>query len=225
MFALPVYLQEHIDLLRLMGVRDALEMMPGSSVRDAAESNEGPMRWLFEHGDESFSDVVVHCDGGRLSLHRNILMARSSYFRAMFQGGEFGFREGMAGNADVQLLEAPFAVGQLLLGYLYHGTVDEAVLEGEDGPCNAVELLRLSDQLDVPYIFKFAQLWIANQQDLDDCADTLELASQHRALILEGATLSLMAANMDTQEVQQLLPRLSQDHRATLQKMAQPQRR
>ena len=38
-----------------------------------------------ENGAESFSDVTLRCDGGSLFLHRNILMARSEYFRAMFQ--------------------------------------------------------------------------------------------------------------------------------------------
>ena len=31
--------------------------------------------------------MTVRCDGGSLFLHRNILMSRSEYFKAMFQAG------------------------------------------------------------------------------------------------------------------------------------------
>jgi hypothetical protein len=224
MFALPEYLQEHIPLLRLIGVREAHEVPQGGGGsmgdnKDAMLAAETAMRWLFEHGAESFSDCTVHCDGGKLFLHRNILMARSDYFRAMFQGGDFGFREGQEGGAEVHLLEATVDVAQVIFGYLYHGRVDEAPLEGAEGASNAVDLLQLSDQLGVPQLFEFAQLWIANQQDLEDCPTTLELATRHRAEMLEKATLSLMAANFDEPEVKQQLANLTPEHREALDKM------
>lgn len=233
MFALPEYLQEHTNLLRLLGVRDALEApmggggMPGGD-RDAALAAESAMRWLYDHGAESFSDLTVRCDGGSLFLHRNILMAspRSDYFRAMFQNGESGFREGQEGSVDVNLFENSCEVARVLFGYLYHGRVDEAPLEGAQGMENAVELMCMSDQLNVPQLFEFAQLWVANQQDLEDCPTMLQLSTRHNAQILEKATLSLMAANMDAPEVEQQLPNLSVEHREALMGMAsqRPQR-
>lgn len=171
------------------------------------------MDWLFEHGADSFSDVTVRCEDGSLYLHRNILMAKSEYFRAMFQGGEMGFREGQECGATINLLEAPMVVASVLFRYLYSGRVDEKPLEGEDGTANSVELLRLADELGVPSLFEFAQMWVANQQDLDDCAETLRLASLHGADVLERATLSLIAANLDAPEVERLLPQLSEEHR------------
>jgi len=216
MFALPEYLQEHTSLLRLLGVRDALVEMPGTGGSDAEASmaSETAMRWLFESGAESFSDVTVRCDGGSLFLHRNILMARSDYFRAMFASGQF--REGSEGSAEVTLLEASADVARIIFGYLYHGRVDEVPLEGPDGTSNAVELLQMSDQLGVPFLFEFAQHWVANQQDLEDCPTILELSVRHRAPILEKATLALMADNMDAPEVEQQLPNLSAEHREAL---------
>jgi len=223
MFALPAYLQDHTDLLRLLGVRDALELPQGESggmgESDTHRAAEESMRWLFEHGAESFSDVTVRCDGGQLFLHRNILMSRSDYFRAMFQGGDYCFREGQEGGADVNLV-APVAVARVLFGYLYHGRVDESPLEGPDGTSNAVELLALADELGVPRLFEFAQTWVANQQDLDDCADTLQLAALHGAKVLETATLALLAANLDVPEVEPQLERLSQEHREALRELA-----
>merc|ERR1719265_1993431 len=125
----------------------------------------------------------------------------------MFQGGDYGFRESREGGAEVHLLEAPIEVAQVIFGYLYHGRVDEAPLEGAEGASNAVDLLQ------------FAQLWIANQQDLEDCPTTLELATRHRAEMLEKQTLSLMAANIDAPEVEQQLPNLSEEHREALRSM------
>lgn len=176
------------------------------------------MRWLVDHGAESFSDVTVRCDGGALYLHRNILMARCDYFRAMFQtGGDYGFREGQEGGADVNLFETPIDVARVLFEFLYSGRINESPLEGEQGTSNAVDLLCLSDQLGVPQLFEFAQLWVANQQDLDDCGNMLALATRLRAELLERATLSLLAANLDAPEVVSQLPSLSQQHRMALQ--------
>merc|ERR1711920_851685 len=149
-----------------------------------------------------------------MGLHRNILMARSDYFSAMFQGG--GFREGQEGGADVHLYEAPVDVARVLFGFLYHGRVDEAPLEGMEAAQNAIELLRISDELGAPRLFEFAQLWIANQQELEDCADTLKLATLHRAELLDRATLALLAANSDAPEVQEQLSQLSEQHLAAL---------
>eukprot|EP00931_Biecheleriopsis_adriatica_P006890 TRINITY_DN108233_c0_g1_i1.p1 TRINITY_DN108233_c0_g1~~TRINITY_DN108233_c0_g1_i1.p1 ORF type:complete len:2373 (-),score=512.75 TRINITY_DN108233_c0_g1_i1:255-7373(-) len=232
MFALPAYLQEHVPLLRLLGVRDALELPQGETAAMAGEGNaaqaaEQAMKWLFENGAESFADVTVRCDGGNLFLHRNILMARSDYFRAMFQGASSGggFREGLEDGAEVHLYEAPIDVAKVLFGYLYHGKVDEAPLEGPEGTSNSVELLCLSDQMGVPHLFEFAQLWVANQQDLEDCADMLKLASRHRAELLERATLALMAANLDSPEVEQQLQQLSEEHRRAIEDLANRPRR
>jgi len=188
--------------------------------KDTMLATETAMRWLFEHGAESFSDVTVHCDDGKLFLHRNILMARNDYYRAMFQqNGEFGFRESQEGGAQVHLPGASVEVAKVIFGYLYHGRVDEAPLEGQNGGSNAVDLLQLSDELGVPQLFEFAQLWIANQQDLEDCPTTLELATRHHAEMLEKATLSLMAANFEEPEVKQQLPNLSAEHREALDNM------
>jgi hypothetical protein len=123
-------------------------------------------------------------------LRRNILMARSEYFRAMFQRG--GFREGQEGGADVHFLEAPLDVARVFFGYLYHSRVDESPLDGPEGAAKAIELLCLADELGAPRLFEFAQLWVANQQDLDDCAETLKIAALHHAELLVRATIALM---------------------------------
>merc|ERR1711977_633792 len=99
--------------------------------KDAAVAAETAMRWLFDNGADSFSDVTIRCDGGNLFLHRNILMARSEYYRAMFQGG--GFREGQEGGTEVSLFETPVEVARVLFGYLYTSRVDESPLDGPEG--------------------------------------------------------------------------------------------
>jgi len=229
MFALPAYLSEHVALLRMLGVRDALELpqeSQGGTETDISRVADESMTWLFENGADSFSDVTLRCDGGSLFLHRNILMARSDYFRAMFQG-ESGFRESQEGGAEVSLFEIPLEVAKILFGYLYHGKVDEQPLEGPEGTSNSVDLMCFADQLGVPRLFEFAQLWVANQQDLEDCAEMLKLASRHRATLLERATMALMASNWDSPEVEHQLANLSPEHRLALEervKQARQQR-
>jgi len=226
MFALPAYLADHVPLLRMLGVRDALELPADSGVGNDTETArvaDEAMTWLFEHGAETFSDVTLRCDCGSLFLHRNILMARSDYFRAMFQGGS-GFRESQEGGAEVSLYEIPLEVAKVLFGFLYHGKVDEGPLEGEHGTSNSVDLMCFADQLGVPRLFEFAQLWVANQQDLEDACQMLQLASRHRAEILERATLSLMASNWDSPEVEHQLENLSPEHRCALEELVKQSR-
>jgi len=121
----------------------------------------------------------------------------------------------------VHLYHAPLEVARVLFGYLYHGQVEEGPLEGPDGAYNSVELLKLSDELCVPQLFEYAQMWVANQQDLDDCTDTLAIAARHGAQLLERATLALMAANLDAPEVDRQIPGLSPERRAQLQELVQ----
>ncbi|CAJ1423813.1 unnamed protein product, partial [Effrenium voratum] len=126
MFALPGYLADHVPLLRMLGVRDAVELPDSVQEADVSRVADEAMTWLFENGPSTFSDVTVRCDGGCLFLHRNILMARSEYFKAMFQGGDdHGFRESQESGAEVTLYEFPLEVAKILFGYVYHGKVDE----------------------------------------------------------------------------------------------------
>ncbi|CAJ1333935.1 unnamed protein product [Effrenium voratum] len=115
-----------VPLLRMLGVRDAVELPDSVQEADVSRVADEAMTWLFENGPSTFSDVTVRCDGGCLFLHRNILMARSEYFKAMFQGGDdHGFRESQESGAEVTLYEFPLEVAKILFGYVYHGKVDE----------------------------------------------------------------------------------------------------
>lgn len=68
-------------------------------------------------------------------------------------------------SVEVNLFETPLDVARVLFGYLYHGRVDEACLDGEEGISKSADLLVLADELGVQHLFDFAQLWLANQQE------------------------------------------------------------
>jgi len=69
--------------------------------------------------DDTFSDVCFKVDNTHFKAHRNILVARSEYFRAMFKGGMRERKEKVIPIQGVD--EAAF---QALLEFLYTGKVD-----------------------------------------------------------------------------------------------------
>ena len=94
-------------------------------------------------GNDLFADVYFEVDGHIVPAHRNILIARSEYFRAMLgghsgheskaasAGSSFSFRESLAANhgADrpIYIKNVSHAVFRQLIKYLYTGRVGDNV--------------------------------------------------------------------------------------------------
>lgn len=208
MFAVPPYLADWRGVLLGLGAREVLELevTPEAPQLQPAER----AAWLYEHG-ASCSDCTVVTRGGSLPLHRPVLMASCEYFRTMLGSG---FREGSEENVRVDLLDVSFDAATIVFRYLYTGSVPDQLLytttddEREARADIAAEVLEVADRFRIDYLFEYAQVWIANEQTLDQGADVLAFARLHGAHTLERATLGLLAAHWDAPEVQRLLPSL-----------------
>jgi len=210
LFAVPDYLNPIRDELTALGARDLHH--GGEITAEPLRVGGDTMLSLFSDGLNTFSDVTVMAGDRSFYLHRNILMAHCEYFRAMFGSG---FQESGDG-ARAHFLEFSGGAVEVMLRYVYAGSVDDSVFEGEQGRGICAEVLELAHQVDIPYLFEYAQQWLANAQELEDLGEMLQLAALHEAKILESACLVLIGAHRDTPEVQALWPDLSEQHRQAI---------
>lgn len=77
---------------------------------------QGIMKLCLE--EELFADVTISVEGREFQLHRLVLSAQSCFFRSMFTSN---LKE--AHNRVIVLQDVSESVFQLLVDYIYHGTV------------------------------------------------------------------------------------------------------
>ncbi len=76
-------------------------------------------------GSDLFSDVMFEVEGRRVAAHRNILVARSEYFRAML-AEERGFVEAKeCEKGPVYIGDVTFEIFMQVMNFVYTGHVDE----------------------------------------------------------------------------------------------------
>jgi len=77
-------------------------------------------------GDTALADVTFAVDGQCFSAHHCVLVARSLYFRAMFESGKGMHEEGSrAADQDIVIKDMSAGVFRTLLRYLYAHTLPE----------------------------------------------------------------------------------------------------
>ncbi|KAF3631830.1 hypothetical protein FXO38_26451, partial [Capsicum annuum] len=103
---------------------------------DAAPPSPTPQVYLGEQyvNNSTLSDVTFLVEGKRFYAHRICLLASSDAFRAMFDGG---YRERDA--KDIVIPNIPWNVFELMMRYIYTGSVDVNMDVAQD-------LLRAADQ-------------------------------------------------------------------------------
>jgi len=121
-------------------------------------------------GDAESSDVTLIVGDQELACHKAILMTRSIYFRALLSGG---FQE--SGKARYEI-EEPFDLFQLIMKFLYDGTIRD-----EDLTPVCLDLIPMADQYLVQGLKAACEL-LACSEDVVTSSNVLDaLLVAHRS--------------------------------------------
>ncbi|XP_005987011.1 kelch repeat and BTB domain-containing protein 4 [Latimeria chalumnae] len=117
--------------------------------------------------DGLFADVVISVEGKEFQLHRLVLSAQSCFFRSMFTSN---LKE--AHNKVIELKDVSAAVFQLLVDYIYHGTVKLKVEELQ-------ETYEVADMYQLMALFEECSRFLARTVQVRNCLQVMWLADQH----------------------------------------------
>ncbi|XP_072842179.1 kelch repeat and BTB domain-containing protein 4 isoform X2 [Pogona vitticeps] len=126
---------------------------------------QGIMKLCLE--DELFADVTISVEGKEFQLHRLVLSAQSCFFRSMFTSN---LKE--AHNRVIELRDVSESVFQLLVDYIYHGTVK---LRAED----LQETYEVADMYQLTALFEECSRFLARTVQVKNCLQIMWLADQH----------------------------------------------
>ncbi|XP_068049716.1 kelch repeat and BTB domain-containing protein 4 isoform X2 [Anomalospiza imberbis] len=122
---------------------------------------QGIMKLCLE--DELFADVTISVEGKEFQLHRLVLSAQSCFFRSMFTSN---LKE--AHNRVIELQDVSESVFQLLVDYIYHGTVK---LRAEE----LQETYEVADMYQLTALFEECSRFLARTVQLQETEEFLHL--------------------------------------------------
>lgn len=111
--------------------------------------------------DGLFADVTVTVDGKEFHLHRLVLSAQSSFFRSMFTSN---LKETY--NRSIELKDVSAAVFQLLIGYIYHGTIKLRVEELQD-------TYEMADMYHLTSLFEECSRFLSRTVEVKNCLQVI----------------------------------------------------
>ncbi|XP_069821926.1 kelch repeat and BTB domain-containing protein 4 isoform X1 [Dendropsophus ebraccatus] len=117
--------------------------------------------------EELFADVTILVDGKEFQLHRLVLSAQSCFFRSMFASN---LKEGR--NRVIQLQDVSASVFQLLVDYIYHGTVKLRLEELQ-------ETYEVADMYQLTALFEECSRFLVRTVQVKNCLQIMWLADQH----------------------------------------------
>ncbi|XP_049578083.1 kelch repeat and BTB domain-containing protein 4 isoform X2 [Syngnathus scovelli] len=117
--------------------------------------------------DGLFADVTVTVDGKEFHLHRLVLSAQSSFFRSMFTSN---LKE--SHNRCIELKDVSAAVFQLLVDYIYHGTIKLRVEELQD-------TYEMADMYQLTALFEECSRFLSRTVEVKNCLQVMWLADRH----------------------------------------------
>jgi len=119
--------------------------------------------------DDTFADVNIVCDDRTIRCHKNILGARSSVFRAMFQ---HDMKENK--NGEVIISDLEYSTVNDMVRYIYSGRVD-------DINTKAAALLSAADKYDLKDLKSLSERSLMDGLGVEQALDILILADLHKA--------------------------------------------
>lgn len=108
-------------------------------------------------GDSLFADVTINVDSKEFQLHRLVLSAQSSFFRSMFTSN---LKE--SHNRSIELKDVSATVFQLLVDYIYHGTIKLRVEELQD-------TYEMSDMYQLTALFEECSRFLSRTVEVNNC--------------------------------------------------------
>ncbi|XP_063800634.1 kelch repeat and BTB domain-containing protein 4 isoform X1 [Pseudophryne corroboree] len=153
--------------------------------------------------EELFADVTILVEGKEFQLHRLVLSAQSCFFRSMFASN---LKEGR--NRVIQLQDVSESVFQLLVDYIYHGTVKLRLEELQ-------ETYEVADMYQLMALFEECSRFLVRTVQVKNCLQIMWLADQHSDTSLYTAakhcTKTHLSQLCDTEEFLNLPLRLLTD--------------
>ncbi|XP_038620875.1 kelch repeat and BTB domain-containing protein 4 isoform X2 [Tachyglossus aculeatus] len=134
--------------------------------------------------EELFADVTVSVEGREFQLHRLVLSAQSRFFRSMFTSD---LKE--ARNRAIVLRDVSQSVFQLLVDYIYHGTVK---LRAEE----LQETYEVADMYQLSALFEECSRFLARTVTAGNCLRVMWLADRHSDADLYAAAARCAKAHL-----------------------------
>ncbi|XP_028304854.1 kelch repeat and BTB domain-containing protein 4 isoform X1 [Gouania willdenowi] len=117
--------------------------------------------------DGLFADVTVIVETKEFHLHRLVLSAQSSFFRSMFTSN---LKE--SHNRSIELKDVSAAVFQLLVDYIYHGTIKLRVEDLQD-------TYEMADMYQLTALFEECSRFLSRTVEVKNCLQVMWLADRH----------------------------------------------
>lgn len=111
--------------------------------------------------DGLFADVTVMVDGREFHLHRLVLSAQSLFFRSMFTSN---LKE--AQNRCIELKGVSAPVFQLLVDYIYHGTIKLRVEDLQD-------TYEMADMYQLTALFEECSRFLSRTTEVKNCLQVI----------------------------------------------------
>lgn len=111
--------------------------------------------------DGLFADVTITVDSKEFHLHRLVLSAQSSFFRSMFTSN---LKE--SHNRTIELKDVSATVFQLLIDYIYHGTIKLRVEELQD-------TYEMADMYQLTALFEECSRFLSRTVEVKNCLQVI----------------------------------------------------